>query len=132
MENVAAMALYNVEHDFDVEVGEVGVTLRRGDKWFKVPAGTQLLLIRRDGSGDSAQEGVQGTGEVVGHWYGRLMDLPARVIEKEHEPSSRLYTGLLASLRRAYGEIAEQEMFTALVYRRLTVGDPAPAEQEKC
>lgn len=122
------MQLKNVQHDFETPVGETGVTIRKGFKWALVPASTQLELWRcerphtgicpiadGDYSGPCAQ---QGTGRVVGHWVGQLKDLPARIIEQEHEEKSRAYSGLLFSLKRAYGQVSDGDYVTALFYVR--------------
>lgn len=117
MDQQEIIKLVNLKHDFEVGVGDIGVTLRRGVKWAGRPVGTKLQLVRHeDPEGKVEQE--QGEGVIVGHWVGHLRDLPAVIIEKEHEATSRLYTGLLNSLRRAYGTISESEYFTALFYKR--------------
>ena len=128
--------LKNVKHDFDVEVGSVGVTLRKGFKWATAPRGEELELwecsIAHEGDCPARIGGretctLQGVGTVEGRWVGTLKSLPAKVIELEHEPSSRVYSGLLASLRRAYGPLMpEGEYFTALFYRRTS----GPAREE--
>jgi len=141
-----ALQLKNVQHDFETPVGEVGVTVRRGFKWAMVATSTQLELWRceRPHAGDCPEimpvlqvhtdlqpvaEDIpgavfcskQGTGRVVGHWVGQLKDLPARIIEQEHEAESRTYSGLMHSLRRAYGpQLSDVHYVTALFYMRQT------------
>jgi hypothetical protein len=129
------MQLKNVQHDFETPVGETGVTVRRGFKWASVATSTQLELWRCEVphhgdcpvNSDAPEEGEdrnkncakQGTGRVVGHWVGQLKDLPARIIEQEHEEKSRTYSGLMFSLRRAYGpQLSDNDYVTALFYIR--------------
>lgn len=123
------LQLKNVQHDFETPVGELGVTVRRGFKWAMVPMGTPLELWRcgephygvcpEIGQGGEYCCKQQGVGLVAGHWVGQLKDLPARVIEREHEAESRSYSGLLFSLRRAYGQdFSDGEYVTALFYVR--------------
>ena len=103
-------------HTIDIGVGETGVTVRRGDKWFnRVSGGTSIQL----------QETLEGKSEVVGSgrvkdvWLGRFVGVPASLIEIEHEESSRTYSGLLASMRRAYGEeFSENDVVTVFSYER--------------
>jgi hypothetical protein len=113
--------LKNVEHEFDVEIGAIGVTLRKGFKWANVERGTLIDLYFQHSAEKGLSDEFRGTARVVGHWVGQLKDLPARVIEMEHEASSRLYGGLLESLRRGYGSVTESDYFTALFYQRVTV-----------
>lgn len=113
--------LKNVEHEFDVAVGQIGVTVRRGFKWAQVPRGTTVELYYQHSPEKGLSDEFRGTAEVVGHWVGQLHNIPARVIEMEHEASSRLYSGLVESLKRGYGPFEENEYFTALFYRRVTV-----------
>ena len=113
------LQLKNVQHEFSVAVGEIGVTIRRGFKWAQVPVGAVVDLVFQSSPDDVLGES-RGTAKVTGVWVGRLLDLPARIIEKEHEPSSRTYSELVSSLKRGYGDFNEAEYFTALFYKRLT------------
>ena len=62
---------------------------------------------------------VQGEAAVISIWTGVFRDIPARLIEKEHEVRSRQYSGLLESMRFAYDGFSEYETVTALGYLRL-------------
>jgi hypothetical protein len=64
---------------------------------------------------------VQGTGAVLDTWVGRFYDIPARLLQYEHERRSRDYAGLLASMRKAYGDtFGEASFVTVVLYRRVT------------
>jgi hypothetical protein len=105
-------------HAVEVVPGEVGVTLRLGEKWFKTKDGETIELC--ECSADNTTHTVVGHAEIVGRWYGMFTYLPARLIEKEHEISSRMYSGLLKSMRRAYGQdFNEESNCTALSYKRI-------------
>lgn len=137
--------LKNVGHDFETRPGETGVTVRKGFKWAAVENGTALELWRcdrphqgdcpeldqRDPSDVKVFCAQQGTGRVVGHWVGQLKDLPARIIELEHEAKSRLYSGLVGSLARAYGKLSDRHYVTALFYARLTDDRIKYAEEQE-
>lgn len=116
--------LKTVQHDFEVEVGRIGVTVRKGFKWAVVPNGTRIELWRcevpHDGECPQIACSPQGEG-MIDHrflWVGRLRDLPARLIEYEHEERSRSYSVLLDSLARAYGTVSEDDWVTVMGYLR--------------
>jgi hypothetical protein len=99
--------LHNI-HPIDTDVGEFGVTVRRGLKWADAKIDEQLDLCVCPQGPDGPHE-VVGRGTVVGVWGGAFHQIPGRMIENEHEESSRMYSGLLASMRRAYGAGVRRE-----------------------
>lgn len=130
-----ALQLKNVQHDFTVPHGFVGVTVRRGTKWQVAPgtivdlwecdrghAGACPHYVDDDAHGGHATCVRRGQAQVLGWWTGALIDLPEGLLALEHEPTSRTFTGLLASLRRAYGpKLLTSAEVTALAYLRLSV-----------
>lgn len=102
-------------HSYDVPAGKIGVTVRRGNKWSTSQPGTFLdLCCCVDG------HKIVGMGEILKTRYCPFDTILAKDIELEHEGSSRLYSGLLESMRRAYGEeFKEDEYVTLVFYRRL-------------
>lgn len=105
------------QHPIDTKPGEVGVTVRRGRKWADLRAGQRIELTA---GVDDADRRHVGHAEVLETHLCRFEDIPARLIEYEHEESSRLYSGLLASMRRAYGpNFWAREEVVVLVYRRI-------------
>jgi hypothetical protein len=103
-------------HLLECKAGEIGVTVRKGPKWAD-SIGQEILLCVCDGEGN---HDIQGKGIVLDAWMGQFKNVPARWLEKEHEKMSRVYSGLLTSMRRAYGpEFNEEEEVTALMYNRI-------------
>jgi hypothetical protein len=114
-------------HKVEVDPGEVGSTVRKGNKWASATPGTKLDFCECASScyaDDHVEERdciIVGVGEVTDQWFGTFKNIPARVIENEHEALARLYSGLLYSMRRAYGEdFSEEELVTVVTYKRLS------------
>ena len=100
-------------HTIDLNDGEIGTTVRNGDKWRDSYDETLLICECLNGT-----HTIVGEGKVVGLWRGEFKDIPARLIENEREISSRLYSGLLHSMRRGYGpEFTEYNEVIALTYK---------------
>jgi hypothetical protein len=105
-------------HSLDAEVGNLASTVRNGFKWADLNdlEAIELCVCTRD----PETHDVQGIGKVERLWFGRFMDIPARELQYEHEIRSREYTGLLASMRHAYGdEFNITYPVTVIVYRRV-------------
>src|SRR6185295_10469414 len=113
------MRTMHMLHSLDLDVWHEGVTVRKGFKWADVEMGEELDLCVC--TRDPETHDVQGKGTVEGVWVGRFGELPASLIELEHEESSRVYSGLLESMRRAYGEDFEEDTFvTVVMYTRVS------------
>jgi hypothetical protein len=105
-------------HSLDAEVGANASTVRNGFKWADLADGEhiELCVCTRD----PETHDVQGEGVVWELWFGRFHDIPAMLLEYEHEERSRRYAGLFASMRKAYGEdFSEDSPVTVVVYRRV-------------
>lgn len=62
---------------------------------------------------------LRGTGAVFDTWVGRFFDIPARLLQFEHEERSRSYLGLRKSMGKAYPDaFAENSYVTLLLYKR--------------
>lgn len=120
-----SMPLQNINHSFDIPMGDVGVTIRKGDKWDKVPVGTSLMLWRCT----HAHPGVIchddigcrfcGSGTTLGSWYGEMVNLPASLLSMEHNVEARDYNILMGMMQDAYGQdFDENTDVTALIYKR--------------
>jgi hypothetical protein len=121
-------------HTLDVEPGGIGVTVRNGLKWADANNEDLILCVCSNRCMDSvcyedpAAEACgncdrQGTGKVVEIWTGAFYDVPARLIENEHEICSRSYTGLYTSMIKAYGgwtDFYDGSDVTVVAYERLT------------
>lgn len=99
------MRTLHMLHTLDVEVGEFTSTVRNGFKWADLKEGEEieLCVCTRLKAGGEAHQKV-GVGKMFQLWFGRFVDIPARLIANEHEVQSRTYYGLLHSMKRAYGE----------------------------
>lgn len=104
------------QHDIDLPVGRRGVTVRRGLKWADAKSGDRLELMTGTGPDDQTHFGE---GVVVDAAVYRFKDLPAKLLEMQHEARARQYSGLLASMRKAYGPgFSEDEDVVAMTYER--------------
>jgi len=104
-------------HPIDIAPGEVGVTVRRGDKWANITHGEALEIY----SGDVANQTKIGEGKVTNVMSCRFSEIPARLVEMEHEKTSRTYSSLLESMKRAYNEpkFKETDQVVVMTYLRL-------------
>lgn len=133
------LQLKNVRHDFTVELNEIAVTVRLGDKWYNAyrdafqQKGALIVdlwqcpgphlgdCVAPTEMNDVAHCVYRGTGEVIGAWRGRLIDIPQNLLWLEHEPASQEWRGLFKSLLRGYGDqVTPFSPVTALIYQRLT------------
>jgi hypothetical protein len=103
-------------HSLDVEPGNSGSTVRNGPKWSDAINQTiELCVCDKAGNHD-----VKGHAVVTGIWEGLFYQIPAKLIEREHELRSRSYSGLLDSMRNAYGEnFQEDNSVVILTYNRV-------------
>jgi hypothetical protein len=111
-------------HKIDTKVGETGTTIRKGTKWYDRVQVMDVIdlqeTIYRD-HGARLGSTIVGEAVITGKLYLHFEDVPAKYIENEHEESSRVYSGLLASMRRAYGDdFSEKSLVTVLIYERTT------------
>lgn len=115
------MRTLHMLHALDCEVGSIGVTFRNGLKWSdSIGELIELCICAPDLLAPHEDHRVEGHAKVVGIWAGPFADLPAQLIEHEHEESSRVYSGLLNSMRRAYGpDFSEYDTVVGLSYRRI-------------
>ncbi len=99
--------------------GEVGTfpelftTVRRGGKWAELAkVGDKLELARTEG------EVYLGEARVEAIVCGPLDQISAELLGINHDPSCRTPEGILAGLRRAYGDdVATDEPVTVLTLR---------------
>jgi hypothetical protein len=111
-------------HQLDIGHGGLGVTVRRGLKWFERVKPGDILAVcycrpyLSNTSGELVHS-IAYQARLLSIWTGTFMNLPARWIENEHEWAARMYSGLLESMQRVYEDFEESEIVTALLYRRL-------------
>jgi hypothetical protein len=105
--------LHNL-HTIDIKVGEYGLTVRRSDKWHSVKEGDILDLCECLGGCKVVGDGV--VSNFI--WIGKFQDIPAKLLETEHDCNSRNYTGLLMAMRRGYADFQEDDVVVAFSYKR--------------
>jgi rubredoxin len=116
--------LKNIDHTFDVEVGDVGCTIRKGTKWSEVPPDEHLTLWNcphpHSGDCDPFECKHEGSGNVVGFWLGEFGKLPPSLVAIEHNKSARDMDVLREMMKVGYGKINDDDIVTALIYERKT------------
>lgn len=109
-------------HSLDCGVGEQGSTVRKGNKWADAMGLTLELCVCTpylEAGDETVDHEIQGHGIVTDIWSGLFKDVPARYLEFEHEIRSRQYSGLLESMRKAYGpDFDGGEQVVILTYYR--------------
>lgn len=98
------------------------LTVRIGNKWQQeMTLGDEVELF------DHEAGGQRGTAKVLDIWVGRVDRLPSSLLELEHDPLARTFSGLMVSLAGAYGRMVEpHEFVTALVLAPVREGSPMP------
>lgn len=113
------MPTIHMLHMLETNVGEVGVTVRLGLKWNNlVNVGDWVALCVCLPTPDDHH--LAGIGKVVELWTGAFTNIPARLLEQEHEISSRNYSGLFNSMKKAYGTtFSDSSVVTIVAYERV-------------
>lgn len=113
------MYLKNIDHSFDVPIGDVGVTIRKGEKWRNIEIGTNLTLMncKRAHKGTCLKTcRHEGYGEVIGVYKFEARSIPNSLIKIEHNKEARDKEVLIKMLERAYGKIKPMDILTAVIY----------------
>lgn len=113
------LRLKNIDHDFDVDVGEIAVTIRNGLKWSeRLNIGNTIELVFQKYKGDN---GVKvGEGRILGFWNGRFNTLPKSLIMLEHNRNARNEIILEKMLKTIYPDFKNDNYVTALIYIRIS------------
>jgi len=113
--------LKNIDYAFDIDVGDAGVTVRKGSKWFDYSTGSRFEMRvcpkGHDGTCNSLCNQT-GIGRKIGAWKGPLMDLPANLLSIEHNKKARNMETLREMLEMGYGSIDPHDVVTAMIYIR--------------
>ena len=114
------MRTLHMLHSLDCEKGQFGTTVRKGNKWADAFGLTlELCVCEVHPALCCIEHKISGHGLVTDIWEGKFKDVPARYLEYEHEIRSRQYSGLLESMRKAYGQdFNEDEQVVILTYLR--------------
>lgn len=113
--------LKNIAHTFDVDKGDVGVTIRKGSKWYDYPEGNRMELRVCPAAHDGVCNSLcvkAGIGRKIGGWKGRLIDLPPNLLAIEHNKEARDIEKLKLMLSAGYGSVKDDDVVTALIYVR--------------
>ena len=113
---VTDMPLRNLDHGFDLTVGEVGVSVRYGNKW-AVEQGFEFDLVEQYSNPDH-EDKVVGRGRALGFWRGPFNELPGNLLNIEHNFDARNYHILKDMLSYSYPDFTEESEVTALIYER--------------
>lgn len=93
-------------------------TVRLGDKWLRralVP-GTSLMVCE---TGAPLASGRAAVSREVS--FCRLGEVPQRLLDLEHDPVCRTRDGLMATMRRTYGDhVGPNSQVTVIVYELLS------------
>jgi len=121
------MQLKNITHSFDVNVGEVGFTVRKGRKWFETSKVGDILdlwncQMAHLGKCTDKHCSFCGQAEVVYITLENFKYLTPELLMFEHNKDARDYDILKKQLIRAYGKFDDNDIVTLLFYKRLTKG----------
>lgn len=104
---------------------ELQVTVRVGEKW-RYSYDNQnshpmayVSICDEPHLGDCGDDCERlGIADFKGEWFGILGNIPAAVIEREHEPGCQTFSGLRQRLQEVYGsDVGNQTFVTALTFR---------------
>lgn len=114
--------LQNITHSFDVEIGDVATTVRKGSKWNNVSIGSEFELrvcpSGHDGKCNSLCRKV-GFGIKIGAWRGELAKLPGNLLSILGNKHLRDFDKLIIALKRGYGRIKMDDVVTVMIYLRV-------------
>lgn len=122
---MSSIQLKNVNHSFDTKLEEVGVTIRRGEKWAKYIPGTKIELwcCSKFHLGKcSKRKGCicEGEGIILGYWVGTFDILPKTLLRLEHHKEYRNKNKLFEAMKKYYKMFTMGHIITALIYYRTT------------
>jgi len=111
------MATLHTLDNLNTEVGNLGITIRNGSKWFNDKHETlDLCVCGKDG----LDHQIVGHGKVEFKEEYQFRNIPARYLEFEHCEDSRTYSGLFKAMKRAYGDdFSEDSIVTVMGYLRI-------------
>ncbi len=107
----------NLDHGFDVSVGDVGVSIRSSSKWSKINQGELINLVEQYSDGKESTK--VGEGVIIGKWVGEFRSLPPALISIEHSNDFKNKDYLSSILNNVYhGSFHEEAIVTAVIYYR--------------
>lgn len=106
----------NLNHTFDLEVGEIGVTIRKGIKWYLHSNLSDRVELVENFNGVRKTVGL---GKIIGYWIGEYHNIPEPLVRMEHNKKARSRKVLHKMMVKAYGKIENTDYVIAVLYIRL-------------
>jgi len=92
----------------------INVTVRKGVKWHGAEGEFAARPTKKEGLSDKRKALIVISQTAIHHFR----NLPAKVIDLEHDRRARTYSGLLKGMREAYGEdFSENEYVTVVFFK---------------
>lgn len=91
---------------------KTNVTVRKGVKWHGAEGEYMARPTKREDPLDEPTIKIV----ILDTEIHRFRDLPARVLDKEHDERACTYSGLLKGMREAYGESFHEDEYVTVVY----------------
>lgn len=90
------------------------VTVRNGTKWFDLVKCGHTLCLNESGGIDDVGQAV-----VLHAWKYELCQIPASLLNYEHDPRCRTYSGLVKTLEEAYNTsfYGDEEVTVLMLWR---------------
>lgn len=85
------------------------VTVRKGVRWHTIEG---VHIAKPTDENDKRKKKIV----ILDTEIYRFRELPARVIDKEHDGRARTYLGLLEGMREAYGDDFNEDEYVTVVY----------------
>ncbi len=86
------------------------LTVRKGEKWSRRVSPGTIVTVAETGGEDLGEV------EITAVLLTRLADIPLSILEREHDPSCRTYSGLVSEMQRVYPGFEETDVVTALFF----------------
>ena len=119
--------LKNVDHTFDLMVGETGFTVRKGEKWYKNLKVGEIIELwkcstQHTGQCSSSTCEYCGQGEIVYSSPEFFKNLSAELLLFQHNKKSRDYHFLFNTMLKSYEKFSYNDVVSLVFYKRLNKG----------
>jgi len=108
----------NLQFKNPVFNNDVNVTVRRGVKWAieEEPEFGFWIVNTNDMIKEDGKTKIIGFAEIIDRKVIRFTDIHADMIQHEHDPDCRTYSGLFEVMKRTYDNFNEYEIVTILTF----------------
>ncbi len=88
-----------------VNVGDINLTVRLGDKWLKqANVGDNIVICKTpEEEGGTATATQLANAVIVGQMFLPFSQIPPSLLKLEHDPECRSFAGLVRAMTAAYG-----------------------------